>query len=222
MGALSLDWRGDVAVVRWEDGENRLNLSSVGEWHDLLGELEDRSGPLALVITGSGKFFSNGLDLDRMGAVPEEAGPTVSRVHRLLGRLLLFPRYVVGALNGHTFAAGAMLSACCDVRVMRADRGYWCLPEVDLGLPLTDPMFEAVVARLPWRTAQQAILTGRRYGGPEALAAGLVDEVAAEADLVDRAVELAAAMAPRSSEVIGVHKRQLFGAAAAACGWPED
>lgn len=222
MGALSVEWRGDVAVVRWDDGENRLNLASIGEWHDLLGELEAHDGPLSVVLTGTGKFFSNGLDLDRMSSVPDEAGPTVSRVHRLLGRLLTFPRYVVGALNGHTFAAGAMISACCDVRVMREDRGFWCLPEVDLRLPLTDPMFEVVVARLPWRAAQEAIITGRRYGGAEALAAGIVDEVAADPEaVVDRAVELAAAMAPKSSEVIAVHKAQLFGAASAACGWPE-
>ena len=106
MGALSVEWRGDVAVVRWDDGENRLNLASVGEWHDLLSSLEAHDGPLAVVLTGTGKFFSNGLDLDWMSANGHLAAQVVERVHLLLGRLLTLPAYVVGAVSGHAFACG--------------------------------------------------------------------------------------------------------------------
>lgn len=221
MAVLHSDWHGDVVVLRWDDDENRMNLGSVGEWHDTLGELAERDGPLAVVITGTGKFFSNGLDLDRFSSHPDEAGPIVSGVHRLLGRMLLFPAYVVTAINGHAFAGGAMLSCATDLRVMRRDRGYWCLPEVDLGLPLTDAMQATVSVRLPRAAAYDAIMTGRRYSGDAALAAGIVEHLADEHDVVDRALELATVMAPKHREVIAEHKRQLFGAAAAVCGWPE-
>ena len=138
MAVLDTEERDDgVVVARWDDGENRFDLASVREWHGLLDDLEGRDGPLAVVITGAGKFFSNGLDLDRFATEPEEAGPTVDGVHRLLGRMLLLPAWTVMAINGHAFAAGAMLTCTADVRLMREDRGYWCLPEVDLGLPLT-------------------------------------------------------------------------------------
>lgn len=219
MTHVQVERRGDVAVLHLADGENRFNLDSLARWHEVLGELEAADGPLAVVVTGSGKFFSNGLDLDRMSAHPDEAGEIVRLLHELLGRLYLLPAYTVAAINGHAFAGGAMLSCACDVRVMRDDRGYWCLPEVDLGLPLTDPMLAVVTARLPRAAAHDAIMTGRRYTATEAHALGIVEHVAAESVVLDRAVELAAVMAPKDRSVIAQHKRMLFGATAATCGW---
>ncbi|HUO49103.1 MAG TPA: enoyl-CoA hydratase/isomerase family protein [Acidimicrobiales bacterium] len=216
---IDLETHDAVRVLRWRDGENRVHPDSMARFHDLLDELERTEGPLALVVTGEGKFFSNGLDLDRFGTAPEELGPTVEALHRLFGRLLLFPAYTVAALNGHAFAAGAMLASVFDHRVMRAERGYWCLPEVDLGLPLTEPMTAAVTARLPRRAADEAMLTGRRYAAAEALAAGIVDEAAPEDEVLARALSRATAMAPKDRAVLAEHKRMLFGGAAAACGW---
>src|SRR4029077_14416293 len=86
-------------------------------------------------------------------------------VPRLLGRLVTFPVPTVAAVNGHAFGAGAVLAVAHDFLVMREDRGYWCLPEADLGLPLTPALFAVVAAKLPARGGQEAILTGRRYGG---------------------------------------------------------
>lgn len=142
----------------------------------------------------------------------------VSEVHRLLGRLLLFPAYTVAALNGHTFAAGAMVSCCVDARVMRGDRGFWCLPEVDLGLPLTPGMFAAVTVRLGVAGAAEAMNTGRRYTADEAQRAGIVEHVAADTDVLPLAVELASAVAGKNRSVIAEHKRLLFADAARACG----
>lgn len=220
---IGLERRSDgVATIHLEHGENRFNVASLERWHEILTELEVDDGPLALVITGSGKFFSNGLDLDWMGEHQDQAGLVVDGLHALFGRLLLFPAYTVAAINGHAFAGGAMVSCACDVRVMRTDRGYWCLPELDLGIPLTEPMMEVVTARLPRPAAHDAIMTGRRYTAAEAQALGIVEHVADEADVVDRAVELAAAMAPKDRHVIATHKQMLFGRSAAICGWPQD
>lgn len=215
---IQIETHGDVRVLRWQDGENRFNAASIGRWHEVLDELEAVEGPLAVVVTGEGKFFSNGLDLDGFAAEPEQAGHVVSEVHRLFGRMLVFPAYTVAALNGHTFAGGAMLACCMDERVMRADRGYWCLPEADLGLPLTPEMFAAVTARLSVATAAEVMNTGRRYAAAEALAKGLVDHVASESEVVERAVELAAEVAPKDRGVVAAHKRMLFGDAARRCG----
>lgn len=215
---LDIERDGDVAVVRWDDGENRFNTASVARWHEVLDELAVVEGPLAVVVTGTGKFFSNGLDLDAFAAEPESAGHVVDEVHRLFGRLLLFPAYTVAALNGHTFAGGAMLACCVDHRVMRTDRGYWCLPEADLGLPLTDAMFAAVTARLPVAVAAEAMNTGRRYGAVEAAAVGIVENVAPEDEVLERAVAVAAQVAPKDRSVITRHKQMLFADAARICG----
>jgi enoyl-CoA hydratase/carnithine racemase len=104
-----------------------------------------------------------------------------------------------------------MLAAAHDFRIMREDRGYWCLPEVDLGLPLTPVMYAVLDAHLPRPALAEAALTGRRYSGPEALAQGIVTELAAEEQLLERAVELAAAQAGKDRRVIAEHKRLLHG-----------
>ena len=215
---IDVETRGHVRIIRWDDGENRVNLDSMTEWHAALDELGAVEGPLAVVATGTGKFFSNGLDLDRFAVEPDEAGPTVAALHQLLGRLLLFPAYSVAAVNGHAFAAGAMISSCFDARVMRSDRGYWCLPEVDLGLPFSEGMAAAVSARLPAEAVQDALLTGRRYAAEDAHALGIVTDTADEARLLDVAVALAAPIAGKDRRVIGEHKRLLFGEAARRCG----
>jgi len=160
---------------------------------------------------GEGKFFSNGLDLDWMGLADNDAGALVSEVHRLLERVLMLDMVTVAAVNGHAFAGGAMLASAHDYLVMREDRGYWCLPEVDLGLPLTQTMYSVLSAHIPPATLHDASLTGRRYTAAEALAAGIVVETAPEAEVLDRAVERAAALAGKDRTVIAEHKRLLFG-----------
>ncbi len=215
-GPLDIEVVGPVRVLHWRDGENRFHGGSMAAWHAALDELEAVDGPLAVVAVGEGKFFSNGLDLDWLSSA-DDAPAFMAEVHRLLGRMLVFPAYTVAALNGHTFAAGAMLSSAFDLRIMREDRGYWCLPEVDLGLPLTPGMTATVTARLPASAAADAMLTGRRYDGPAALASGIADQIAPEAEVLDRAIEAAAVMATKNRSVIADHKHQLFGAASAIC-----
>lgn len=205
---IDIERRGDVFVLAWRDGENRFNRASVDAWNAALDVVDAAEGPRAVVAVGEGKYWSNGLDLDWMQASGEGAA-FLTDVHRLLGRVIGLGCITVAALNGHAFAAGAMLSAAMDLRVMRDDRGYWCLPEADLGLPLTPIMDAVITAKLPRVTAHEAILTGRRYPAAEALAAGIVHATAPEAEVLDRAVALAQANAGKL--VVDVHKRQLFG-----------
>jgi enoyl-CoA hydratase/carnithine racemase len=216
---VDLDRQGDVWVLRMDDGENRYNRTSIDALHAALDTVEATEGPCALVTTGTGKFYSNGLDLDWLMAGVGTDG-FVDDVHRLFGRVLGFPAYTVAAVNGHAFAGGAMLACAHDVVVMREDRGYWCLPEVDLGLPLTPAMFATVAAHVPAATMAEASLTGRRYSGPEAVTAGIAAEVAAEEAVLGRAVELAAAVAGKDRSVIRAHKVLLHGAALTTCGTP--
>ncbi len=195
---LSLDRDGDVFVLRMDDGENRLSPAALDAWSAALDEVERTDGPRALVTTGTGKYFSNGLDLDWLGAHPDEMVAYVGQVQAVMARVLSLPCATVAASNGHTFAAGAMLALCHDVRIMRADRGWWCLPEVDLGMPFTPGMNALIPARLPALTAHEAMVTGRRYTGGEALDAGIVASLADEDRLVAEAVALATPLAAKA------------------------
>jgi len=218
MSAMSaicdLDRRRDVFVLHWHDGENRYNRGSVEALGAALDEVDAADGPKALVVVGEGKYWSNGLDLDWMGAQDRDVvGAFLDDVHRLLVRVLTFPCATVAALNGHSFAGGAMLAMACAFRVMRDDRGYWCLPEADLGLPLTPVMHGVVAAKLPRVTAHEAILTGRRYTAAEALEAQIIHEVAAEADVLERAVARAEGLVAKG--VMREHKQLMYGEVAA-------
>jgi enoyl-CoA hydratase/carnithine racemase len=219
-GIVGVGWRDHVAVLRWSDGENRFNRASVDALNAALDEVEATAGdgPLAVVLTGAGKFWSNGLDLDWMSTAGPEAGRVVDDVHALFGRLLLFPAITVAALNGHAFAGGAMLAAAHDFAVMREDRGYWCVPEADLGLPFTPAMNAVLRTKLPRRASHEAMLTGRRYPAAEALAAGIVHRTAPEAEVLDSAVALGAELATKGRQVIASYKQMNHGDAAAICG----
>jgi enoyl-CoA hydratase/carnithine racemase len=212
----TLDRDGAVWLLDLGDTENRFNADSVAELIALLDEVEGAEGPKALVVKATGKYWTNGLDLDWMMADPERAGPLLAGVHELLGRVLAMPLPTVAAITGHAYAAGAMLSVAHDIKVMRADRGYWCLPEVDLGLPFTPGMNALLVAKLPKRTAHEAMTTARRYTAPEAEAAGILDATAGEDVVVSAAVERAAALVGKAGPALGEIKSRLYADAVSA------
>jgi enoyl-CoA hydratase/carnithine racemase len=204
-----------VWVLDLGDGENRFDLERTERLLELVSEVEARPAPRALVTAATGKVWCNGLDLDWMSAHPDDARAVVDRVHRLLGDLLGAGVPSVAAVQGHAFAGGAMLALAHGHVVMRADRGYWCLPEVDLGLPFTRGMDALIKARVPQRTVHVAMTTGRRYGGIEAVEAGIVDEAVALDDVLPRAIEIAAGLAGKDPATLRAIKHRMYAEAIA-------
>jgi len=187
-----------VFVLRMVDDDNRFHADSVAEWHAAVDEVEAATGPAALVTTGTGKFYSNGFALERL--IEENTiGEVIPDALRLFARLLRLPVYSVAAINGHAYAAGAMIAMAHDARVMRADRGYWCLPEADMGVPLAPGMSQLIAAKLTPAVTHAAVVTARRWGGEEAVTASIVDEAVPEDRVLPRAIELAADEAGRTA-----------------------
>ena len=202
----------DVFVLDLGDTENRFHpdwLASVSARLDEVGKAAD---PRALVVAATGKFFSNGLDLEWLAAHPDRERDYIASVHGLFARVLTLPLVTVAAIQGHAFAAGAMLTLACDFRVMRADRGFWCLPEADIGLPFTPGMSGLIQARLTPRAAHEAMITARRYGGLDAAAAGIVDQAVDEAVVRSAAIETAAAQAAKAGPSLGTIKARMYAA----------
>src|SRR5205807_2506735 len=104
------------------DGENRFSAEWLKAVNHLLDTVADGESPAALVTTGGGKFYSNGLDLEWLMSHGDQAQQYIADVHELLARLLVLPVPTVAAINGHAFGAGAMLALAHDFRVMREDR----------------------------------------------------------------------------------------------------
>ena len=211
----TLDRHDNVFVLDLGDSENRFHpdwLAAVGA---ALQEVEKADGPRALVTTATGKFYSNGLDLDWLFAHADQHQDYVVSVHELFAQLLSLPVVTVATLQGHTFAAGAMFSLAHDFRVMRADRGYWCLPEADINIPFTPGMAALIQSRLTPQTAHEAMLTARRYGGDDAASSGIVDRAVAEAAVLSTAVELAQAQVNKAGATLGTIKARMYAPALA-------
>lgn len=205
---ITLDYRDQIAVLTLGDDENRFSP----EWLDAidghLAEVEDRA--LGLVTTGLGKFYSNGLDLDWLMAHGDRMQWYVGRVQALFARILTFPLPTVAAVNGHAFGAGSMLAIAHDFRVMRADRGYFCFPEIDIRIPFTPGMAALIQAKSTPQTAVMAMTTGHRYGGAEAREAGLVDDTAAEDGLVEAAIARLTPIIGKDKGTLGAIKSTMY------------
>lgn len=216
---ITLTREGPVALLTWDAGENRINLDSLARLNELLDEIEWIDGPLSVVLTGSGKFFCNGLDLGRFANDRDEFVATLHALEQTIGRLLVFPAYTVAAINGHAFAGGALVSCAFDYRVMREDRGYWCMNEAEIGLALDERLWSILTNRLPRATAIVAASTARRFSGPDALQYGIVEALAAETEVLAQALAIAESMANLDRPTLGVHKRLAHGAEAAFLGF---
>lgn len=202
---IDLSRDGDVYVLAMDNGENRFSPAMLDALEAALATVEAHEGPNGLVTTGSGKFFSNGLDVDHMSADPDGLLEYLNRVDRLFASVLSLPCPTAAALNGHAFGAGAMLALAHDQRLMRTERGYWCLPEVDLGMPFPAGMRTLVMARLPRVTAHEAMVSGRRFDAEDALGASIVDAVRPVEELLAETVTRVQARAHQSgSNLAGI------------------
>jgi enoyl-CoA hydratase/carnithine racemase len=198
-----------------DSDENRIGFSMLDRWSSVLEHVENEVVPRALVVTGSGKFWSTGLDLDEVADYSDaDRIRFMRRFDQLLGRILFAPFVTVAALNGHTIAGGALLALAHDYRIMRSDRGFMSLPSVDVGIPFTPGMSALISAKVPQPAAHDLVVSCRQIGGKEALELGVVNGVAAHTEVVTDAVALARSMVDKDPTALRIVKKRLYPEAA--------
>lgn len=203
---------GDVYILTMNNNANTICLDWQEQMLEALNEMENNCGKgTALIMTGEGKFFSNGVNIDAMSKFDE---PDMKKfAHRMLEihrRMMILPFPTVAAINGHAFAGGAFLALSLDYRIMREDRGWVCISEVDAGVPIPAPMMDILHAKLPPATVRDAVLTGKRYTADEAIVAGLIDSKATSEALLDKAAELATTLASKEPGIFKGIKQTLY------------
>jgi len=219
---IDLECEDNVFIVTMDAGENRWNTTFVRAFASKLDEVLASEGPAAVVTTSSDpKFFSNGLDVAwRQGNaeadVPGEGGDqSVFREEffALMGRLITFPIPTICAVNGHGFGAGFMLALCHDVRFMREDRGYLCANEIQIGLSIPDAALALFRHKMSGSAFFDTVQLARRWTGPEAKAAGFVQEVADAGTLLGKALDKARQLAPLGADrdLYQQSKERIFG-----------
>jgi len=162
-----------VAVVTMNSGENRFNFPFFEGFSKILDNIEhDTDASVLVVKSAHEKIWSNGIDLDWLGPAVAEEGPELrdkflAVMFGFMKRVLAYPMLTIAAITGHAFAGGAFLSFAHDFRFMRSDRGWICLPEVDIGIPL-GPVFTAISKRaVPMYKFEEMQYTGKRLTAQE-------------------------------------------------------
>jgi enoyl-CoA hydratase/carnithine racemase len=209
-GTATLEQRGSLFILNLGDTENRFNFETIARLVALIDEVDAAPGDKALVTVASGKFWSNGLDLDWMLANQIALADLVVAVQELFARILEAAYPTVAVIQGHSYAAGGMLALAHDVRFMREDRGFMCFPEVNIGMVFTPGMEALLSAKLTPQTAHQSMVLGRRFTPPEAAAAGMIDGTFVEEELLDRSLEYATSLVGKDPAVIRAIKQQLY------------
>jgi len=214
MGAMLCCEPGRVAVVTLDrPPANALNRGFFDELLALLDRLASRD-VRAVVVTGTGRFFSAGLDLFEVFAYPPAAfDEFTTRFDAGFTRLFAFPKPVVAAVNGHAIAGGAVLAAAADVRLVAEGEGRIGLTEILLGVPFPVSVLEIVRFACAGPHFAELLYHGRTYAPAEALARRLVDEVVPAAELMARALAAAEELATRPPIAFAATKTALRGEA---------
>lgn len=213
MPTMELTKQGTVYVLTLINGANANTITEdvVGEYHDILDELEASAEHSALILTSSDpKFWCNGINLEWLLKQPHDYFPKfVELLDELFLRFSLLPMPTVGCLTGHVYAGGAILATTLDFRLMREDRGFFCFPEVNIKI-LFSPVMYDILRLLPDHYAlNELVLTGRRVGGKEALTMKIVSAIYPEETLYDKAMELAMSLAKKDRRTYAHIKRGL-------------
>lgn len=216
MSYVRFEKRDTVALLSLDhESENRFHPALLDELLELLDTCEKDQEIWAVVLTGANpKYFSNGLDLawlmENICDMQAILG-YLNKVNATYRRICVYPKPVVAALNGHTFAGGAFLAAHADFRFMREDRGWVCLPEVDINIPLLPGMVSIMRAVTSPAGFRDMYYTGRRFTAREALATGYVDRVYSSEDLLPQSLAFAAMLGAKKTATYAEMKKRLRG-----------
>lgn len=204
---VCLERKGKVALITFKRPERR-NAFNETMWSDLeqtVWELKEHL-PRVIVVTGSGKAFCAGFDINPdnpqvSGLIEsvrkQERSPIellIKRLQSAVNDLVTLPVPVIAAINGDAYGGGAELASRCDLRVMDP-QAVICFAEVKLGL-MTDWGGGPGLTRLIGASqAADMILTGRKVGADEALRIGLVNRISALGMALDEAMDMAETIA---------------------------
>ncbi|MGZ0188952.1 MAG: enoyl-CoA hydratase/isomerase family protein [Alphaproteobacteria bacterium] len=215
---ITLEQQDNLFVLTMDAGENRWNTNFVRAFDARLDEVLASEGPAALVTTSADpKFFSNGLDLEWRRSDGDDVGGDTSVFAKefmaLMSKLITFPVPTICAVNGHGFGAGFMLALCHDVRVMRADRGFLCANEIQVGMMIPDPELSLFRHKMSGSAFFDTVQLARRWTGPDAQTAGFVAATAPQEGLLDLARDHARRLAPLGANraLYGGSKENIFG-----------
>ena len=175
---IELTHHADIAILRMAHG--KANAMSTEFCRALTARLEElRIAPArAVILTGTGRIFSAGVDLPRLieGGAPyiREFLPALNE---MLAAVFSYPKPVVAAINGHAIAGGCVLACAADRRLMAKEAGRIGVTELLVGVPFPAAAMEIMRHATAPQYFEHAIFSGATFTPEEAIVRGLVDEI---------------------------------------------
>jgi enoyl-CoA hydratase len=206
---IELSERGDIAVLTMAHGKaNAMSTEFCRALTTRLAEL--RTSPArAVIITGTGRIFSAGVDLPRLleGRTPyiREFLPALNEMFAVV---FSYPKPVVAAINGHAIAGGCVLACAADRRLMVSEPGRIGVTELLVGVPYPACAMEIMRNAAASQHFEEVIFGAATYAPGDAVVRGLVHEVVEPNVLLDRAVAAARSLAGLSPAAFAITKRQ--------------
>jgi methylglutaconyl-CoA hydratase len=215
---LLLEYRDAIATITLNrpDKRNAISAAMIADLQSALDAIEKNHSIRVAILTGAGKAFCAGMDLEMLSAIakqsPTENQEDSRRIAKMLRRIWSFPRPLIAAVNGAAYAGGCGIATLCDFTLAtpEAKFGY---TEVKIGfLPAIVSVF--LTRQIGEKRSRDLLLTGRIIGAQEAKDFGLVTQVVPADLLLARANELAAELIAASPGSLTRAKHLLTSAAA--------
>jgi methylglutaconyl-CoA hydratase len=211
---LTLEYGNGTAAITLSRPEKRnaISFQLVDELMHALDQIESSPAGVA-IVTGSGKAFCAGMDLDELksllGKSHAENVRDSARMAEMFRRIYDFPKPTIAAVNGAAIAGGTGLATMCDftLAVPEAKFGY---TEVRIGF-VPAIVSSILVWQVGHKIARDLLISGRLFDAEEARRYGLVNEVIAADKLMPRATELAAQLMENSPSSVRATKKLING-----------
>jgi len=203
----------NVAVVTLNSDENRFNPDFLTACLDVLDEVENKTDASTLVVKSSHeKIFSNGIDLEWLVPVIQKGDINTAKeyfyqMNTLFKRVVTYPMITIAAITGHAFAGGAILCCAFDFRFMRSDRGYFCFPEVDLGIPFLPGMNAMLKKAIPRYKLEEMEYTGKRLTAEECEQHHIITKACHINELMDETLAFAKTLNKKRAVIKELKKR---------------
>jgi enoyl-CoA hydratase len=207
--SVKIDHREHTSILTMDRPE-ALNAFDTEQMHELIEAFKqtcDRPETRVIVLTGSGdKAFAAGADIKEMVALDRRGGEAFGQLgHRLTWTIESSPQPVIAAVNGYALGGGCEVALAADIR-LASTTAVFGQPEVSLGIPPGWGGTQRLTRLVGPGIASNLIFTGRRIDANEALRIGLVNAVHPPEELLERALEMASAVAANSPQAIRAAK----------------